>query len=99
MSVPFPRGIFAAMATPFRDGGGEVDLVRARRHAAELVARGSHGILVAGSGGEFIAMTPEERKCLAEAVIDELRGHAPVNVCIAAYTTDVAIDLGRHARA
>ncbi|MEA2594892.1 MAG: 4-hydroxy-tetrahydrodipicolinate synthase, partial [Thermomicrobiales bacterium] len=68
-TVPFPRGIFAPMCTPFVDG--EVDLLRARRHAVELVRQGSHGILVAGSGGEFIAMSLEERKRLAEAVVDE----------------------------
>ena len=57
MSGPFPRGIFAPMCTPFING--ELDLLRARRHAAELVRQGSHGILVAGSGGEFIAMSIE----------------------------------------
>ena len=35
MAVPFPRGIFAPMCTPFIDG--ELDLDRARRHAATLV--------------------------------------------------------------
>ena len=95
MSVPFPRGIFAPMCTPFVDD--QLDLVRARRHAAELVRRGAHGILVAGSGGEFIAMSVEERKRLAEAVVDELAGRAPVNVCVAAYNTAEAVDLARHA--
>lgn len=95
MTVPFPRGIFAPMCTPFIDG--ELDLARASRHAAELVRRGSHGILVAGSGGEFIAMSIDERKRLAEAVVDELAGKAPVNVCVATYSTTDAVDLARHA--
>lgn len=97
MPVPFPRGIFAPMCTPFIDG--ELDLLRARRHAADLVRQGSHGILVAGSGGEFIALTIDERKRLAEAVIDELAGRAPVNVCVATYGTAEAVDLARHAQA
>lgn len=96
-SSVFPRGIFAAMCTPFAADG--VDLPRARRHAAALVAQGAHGILVAGSGGEFIAMSDAERRALAEAVTAELAGRAPVNVCIAAFATDVAIGLGRHAQA
>ena len=95
MPVPFPRGIFAPMCTPFIDG--QVDLIRARRHAAELVRQGSHGILVAGSGGEFIAMAIEERKRLAEAVVDEIGGVAPVNVCVATYSTGEAVELARHA--
>jgi dihydrodipicolinate synthase/N-acetylneuraminate lyase len=97
MPVPFPRGIFAPMCTPFIDG--ELDLSRARRHASDLVRHGSHGILVAGSGGEFIAMTLEERKRLAEAVVDELAGSAPVNVCVATYGTAEAVELARHAEA
>jgi 4-hydroxy-tetrahydrodipicolinate synthase len=96
MTVPFPRGLFAPMCTPFIDG--ELDLLRARRHAAELVRQGSHGILVAGSGGEFIALSIDERKRLAEAVVDELSGKAPVNVCVATYSTAEAVDLARHAQ-
>lgn len=97
MPVPFPRGIFAPMCTPFVDG--ELDLLLARRHAVELVRRGAHGILVAGSGGEFIAMTIDERKRLAEAIVDELAGQAPVNVCVATYNTGEAVELARHAEA
>ena len=97
MPVPFPRGIFAPMCTPFVDG--ELDLPRARRHASDLVAQGSHGILVAGSGGEFIAMSIEERKRLAEAVVEELGGRAPVNICVATYNTGEAVELARHAEA
>jgi 4-hydroxy-tetrahydrodipicolinate synthase len=97
MTQGFPRGICAAMSTPFGDDG--VDTGRARRHAARLVADGAHGVLVAGSGGEFIAMTVDERKTLAEAVIAEVADRAFVNVCVAAYATDVAIELGRHAKA
>jgi 4-hydroxy-tetrahydrodipicolinate synthase len=95
MPVPFPRGIFAPMCTPFIDG--EMDLLRARRHVAELVRQGSHGILVAGSGGEFIAMSLDERKRLAEAVVDELAGAAPVNICVATYSTNDAVELAKHA--
>ena len=97
MPVPFPRGIFAPMCTPFIDG--ELDLTRARRHASDLVDQGSHGILVAGSGGEFIAMSIEERKRLAEEVVEELGGRAPVNVCVATYNTGEAVELARHAEA
>jgi 4-hydroxy-tetrahydrodipicolinate synthase len=97
MPVPFPPGIFAPMCSPFVDG--ELDLLRARRHAARLVSDGAHGILVAGSGGEFIAMTLDERKWLAEAVVDELAGRAPVNVCVATYSTGEAVELARHAEA
>jgi 4-hydroxy-tetrahydrodipicolinate synthase len=95
MPVPFPRGIFAPMCSPFIDG--ELDLTRARKHAADLLRQGAHGILVAGSGGEFIAMSINERKRLAEAVVEELAGKAPVNVCVASYNTGEAVELARHA--
>jgi 4-hydroxy-tetrahydrodipicolinate synthase len=96
MQATFPRGVFAAAVTPFRDGG--IDRARVRRHVARLVTDGAHGILVAGSGGEFIAMTADERRALTEAVAEELRGQTPFIVCIATFATAAAIDLGRHAR-
>ena len=94
MPAPFPHGIFAPMCTPFIDG--ELDLLRARRHAAELVRRGAHGILVAGSGGEFIAMSLDERKRLAERSSTSLR--APRRSMSACHIrTTEAVELARHA--
>jgi 4-hydroxy-tetrahydrodipicolinate synthase len=95
MAARFPGGVFAAPPTPFTDDG--VDRIKAARHARWFLDHGAHGLIVAGSGGEFVALTTEERKALAEAVLDSVGADAPVIVCIGAYGTAATIELGRHA--
>ena len=97
MASSFPGGVFPAPPTPFTDDG--VDVGRAARHARWFLDRGAHGLIVAGSGGEFVALTMGERKALVEAVLGAVGGDAPVIVCIGTYGTEATIDLGRHALA
>ena len=85
MPAPFPRGVFPALPTPLTDG--VVDAAKAAGQAHWFVDRGAHGLIVAGSGGEFIALTIDERKVLAEAVLAEVGLDVPVIVCIGAYGT------------
>jgi 4-hydroxy-tetrahydrodipicolinate synthase len=95
MASSFPGGVFPAPPTPFSDEG--IDSVRAARHARWFLDRGAHGLIVAGSGGEFIALSMDERRALVEAVLDEVGGDAPIIVCIGTYGTAATIELGRHA--
>ena len=95
MAPPFPTGVFPAPPTPFTADG--VDAARAARQARWFIDRGAHGLIVAGSGGEFVAMTLEERKTLVEAVLGSVGSTIPVIVCIGTYGTAATIDLGRHA--
>jgi 4-hydroxy-tetrahydrodipicolinate synthase len=65
------------MATPFDEGGG-VDEGAARRLAADLIERGSHGVVVAGSTGEAPTLTDAEQISLLGAVIEEIGSEATV---------------------
>jgi 4-hydroxy-tetrahydrodipicolinate synthase len=65
------------MATPFGEGGG-VDEAAARRLAAGLVERGSHGVVVAGSTGEASTLTDPEQISLLRAVVEEIGDEATV---------------------
>jgi 4-hydroxy-tetrahydrodipicolinate synthase len=95
--VSFPTGVFPPMLTPFSNG--EVDPDRASRYARMLLAQGAHGVCVAGSAGEFVAMDVPERKVLADAVLGAIGDQAPVIVCVAAYRTEHSAELARHAQA
>jgi 4-hydroxy-tetrahydrodipicolinate synthase len=95
MVTSFPGGVFPAPPTPFTSDG--VDGAKAARHARWFLDRGAHGLIVAGSGGEFVALTSDERKTIVEAVLGEVGADAPIIVCIGAYGTQATIDLGRHA--
>jgi dihydrodipicolinate synthase/N-acetylneuraminate lyase len=95
--MPFPAGVFPPMLTPFSNGS--VDSAKAARYARELLAAGAHGLCVAGSAGEFIAMDLSERQQLSEAVLAAVGNSAPVIVCVAAYRTEHTVTLARHAQA
>jgi 4-hydroxy-tetrahydrodipicolinate synthase len=89
------RGVFSPLATPF-DGEG-VDAAALTKHV-ELVREGSpHGVVVAGSGGEFPAMTIDERRLVTETVAEAIDGSLPMIVCVATYATRDAVRLARHA--
>ena len=61
--MTFPSGVFPHMLTPFSNGA--VDSAKAARSAKGLLADGAHGLCVAGSAGEFIAMDVPERQQLS----------------------------------
>jgi 4-hydroxy-tetrahydrodipicolinate synthase len=98
MGVPFPTGVVPSLQTPFTAGGDRIDTARAARHAEWYLERGVHGVLVAGSGGEFISLSLDERRALTEAVTEAIGDRVAVIVCIGAYTTNATIALGQHAR-
>jgi 4-hydroxy-tetrahydrodipicolinate synthase len=97
MTLPFPTGVFPAPPTPFSGDDAGVDAAKAARQAEWFVERGAHGLIVAGSGGEFVGLSPDERRTLAEAVVEAVGGRIPVVIGISAYGTRATIELGRHA--
>lgn len=91
------EGVFPAMLTPFTKKGTEVDYERAVALANRLADQGVHGVFVAGTTGEGLLMTLEERKRLLEEVIAAVSGR--IHVLAHAGTLDTAstIELTRHA--
>ena len=73
------EGVLTAMATPFEEGGA-VDEAATRRLAADVIERGSHGIVVAGSTGEAATLDDDEHIGLLRTVVDEVGDRATI-VC------------------
>jgi len=63
-----------------------------------FVACGVHAFFVLGSYGQGPAMTAEERKKVAEIVVQQVKHRVPVVVHVGAVDPFTAIDLGKHAR-
>ena len=90
--APLIEGIFPAMLTMFT-AQGELDLAASADHADWLVNAGVQGLVVAGTSGEFIAMSLEERRALFAAIIEALSGRVPVYACTSAYSDQATIEL------
>lgn len=89
MTQPF-RGTFTVMVTAF-DADGKLDLDSMARFTDWQVREGIHGLIPLGSTGEFLSMTPEERRDVAKCVIDTVAGRVPVLIGAGAESTDDVI--------
>lgn len=92
---PF-TGVYTPLIT-FFDKRGDVDVVSQQRHVTNLVKAGVHGLIPMATMGEFTSMEREERRKVAEAVIEETSGQAKVVVGASAPSTRQAVELARDA--
>ncbi len=92
-----PRGILSALATPFTPDGAEIYEAGLRELVDGSIEAGIHGLIPCGSTGEFFVLTREERKRVAEIVVDQARGRVPVVPHTGSCSTAEAIELSRHA--
>jgi N-acetylneuraminate lyase len=92
------KGVIPALVTPF-DENGAFDEGRMRTVVRHLIGRRVNGLYVTGGTGEFVLLTPEERKRVLEVVVDEVAGRIPIIAHIGANGTRISIDLARHAEA
>ncbi len=85
------RGTYTVMVTAF-DAEGRLDLDAQARFTDWQVREGIHGLIPLGSTGEFLSLTPDERRAVAKCVIDTVAGRVPVLVGAGAESTDEVID-------
>ena len=100
MSKPYVdwHGSFAVIVTPFTIDG-EIDEPAYRDVVDSVIDAGCHGLISAGSTGEFFLMTLEERKRVFSIAVDQTAGRIPVLAGVSATRTDDVIDLTRSAKA
>ena len=91
------RGIVLPSPTVFLEDGS-VDEKLMRELTDWFIACGVHAFFILGSYGQGPAMTPEERKKVAEIIVRQVKHRVPVIVHVGAVDPFTAIDLGKHAR-
>ena len=92
-------GYLTILYTPF-DAHGAIDEGGLRHNVRTTLARpGVGGLSVHSLHREFWALTLEERKRVAEIVLDEVAGRAPVVIGCSDPAAANVIDLARHAQA
>jgi 4-hydroxy-tetrahydrodipicolinate synthase len=90
-------GVYTIFLTPFTSNG-EVDLDAAAENTDYLVRERMNGIVVAGTYGEYVTLTSDERRRLLRAVISAAGGRVPIIACTAAGSTAEVISYTRDAQ-
>jgi 4-hydroxy-tetrahydrodipicolinate synthase len=89
-------GVYTIFLTPFTSNG-ELDLESAGENVEYLIQQGMNGLIVAGTYGEYVTLTIDERHALLRAVIRAAAGRVPVIACTAAGATAEVITYTRDA--
>jgi N-acetylneuraminate lyase len=90
-------GAITALVTPY-DEAGCVAEEMLRRLAERHISLGVNGLYLCGGAGEGMLLSTEERKHVAEVVIDQARRRVPVVVHVGSIRTQEAAELARHAQ-
>ena len=94
------RGAFVPVVTVYHDDL-RIDHDAIRDNVCNLIDRGAHTgntvILAVGAGGDFPVLTPDERKAVAETILDAVAGRVPVVVGCQSTSTALTVDLAAHA--
>jgi dihydrodipicolinate synthase/N-acetylneuraminate lyase len=91
------RGVFTILLTPFTEDGA-LDEDGLRREADFVCEGGAHGLVTPVNSSEFYLLADDERRRLAEVVLERTGGRAPVVIGVAAPAVATAEALARHAR-
>jgi len=89
------RPLIPAAVTPMADGGASVDLAAIEPYASFLEANGADGAFVCGTTGEGVLLALDERRAVASAFREGLRGALVVHA--GAQTTADTVTLAAHA--
>jgi N-acetylneuraminate lyase len=90
-------GVFPALITPLTEDD-HINVPVARHLVDDLIRAGIGGLYVCGGTGEGVLLPLTERRKMAEAVVDQVRGRVPVIVHVGATATADAMALAAHAQ-
>ena len=71
------RGTYTVLITPFTSDGKKVDEAALKRLVDFQIEEGIHGLIPLGSTGEFLSVTPDERRQIVETVVKQAAGRVP----------------------
>ena len=89
-------GLTTAMITAFKKDGS-VDIEKIKELTRFQIENGTHCLYPCGTTGEMYLLSEEERKSVAEAVVETAAGKAVVYIHVGAMTQEETIRLARHA--
>jgi dihydrodipicolinate synthase/N-acetylneuraminate lyase len=90
------KGYIPALTTPFT-ADGDLDRSGWQQLVEWMVSEGMHGIVVAGSSGEWFSLAPDERIDLFTLARRQVRGRIPVLGCCNAIRVAESLEYAREA--
>ncbi len=90
------HGCYIATLTPF-DSTGCLDIGTVRAHAQWLISRGTEGLCPAGTTGEFLYLTTEEKASVVAESVNAVSGKVPVIAGVWGFTTSECKELANSA--
>jgi 4-hydroxy-tetrahydrodipicolinate synthase len=90
------HGVIVPLVTPF-DVHNQIDFAGLRQVINFVVSKGVQAVMVAGTTGEGMLLTIDERKALLEAVLAQVNGHIAVIAHVGCIDTGSTVELSRHA--
>lgn len=91
-------GVFPIAPTPFT-ANGELDLAGQRRVIDCMVDQGVDGICILANYSEQFLLSDAERQTLLDVCAKQIAGRVPMIVTCSHFSTQIAIDRARHAKA
>lgn len=91
-------GVYVPLITPLSADGEQINESELRALCRFLLQKHVHGFFPVGTTGECAFLTIEERKRIAEVVVEETAGAIPVIIHTGTPTTRESIELTQHAR-
>jgi len=89
-------GVVTPMITPFKKNE-DIDTAALRALTIKLINSGVNGLYPCGTTGEGHLMSNEERKLVAETVVDETNSRVPVYIQSGAMSFRDTLELSKHA--
>lgn len=96
MARPYPVGVFAPVATTFTSDGA-LDLDRFRANMEWYATSSLDGIVIMGSNGEYVSLSPDEKLALIEAGVKAVDGRKPIVAGTGVESTRGTIELTKAA--
>ncbi len=90
-------GVVPALLTMFNRGGRKIDVDATLELARWLVKKGVSGLFVNGTTGEGLIMSVEERKMMAETILEACGDKIPITVHTGSVSGLETVELTRHA--
>jgi 4-hydroxy-tetrahydrodipicolinate synthase len=92
------NGAYTALVTPF-DEKSQVNIPMLRDLIRFQLREGIQGLVVLGTTGEAPTLKPEEKDCIIQIAVEEVKGKIPLIVGTGAYSTAAAIENTKRAEA